>query len=94
MNRYKTAIFGAAFVVAGTAAGSSSALAQTFENYHCADGTHFIVGFFKYDSRAHMQIGGKACGLVRLALFGRWRDLAVHKGPRDGQVRQATCDGV
>jgi membrane-bound inhibitor of C-type lysozyme len=71
MNRYKTAIFGAAFVVAGTAAGSSSALAQTFENYHCADGTHFIVGFFKYDSRAHMQIGGKAVTLARrVALSG------------------------
>ena len=71
MNRYKTAIFGAAFVVAGMAAGSSSALAQTFENYHCADGTHFIVGFFKYDSRAHLQIGGKAVTLARrVALSG------------------------
>jgi len=71
MNRYKTAIFGAAFAVAGTVAGSSSALAQTFENYHCADGTHFIVGFYKYDSRAHVQIGGKAVTLAkRMALSG------------------------
>jgi len=71
MNRYKTAIFGAAFVVAGLAPGSSSALAQTFENYYCADGTRFIVGFFKYDSRAHLQIGGRAVTLAkRLALSG------------------------
>jgi membrane-bound inhibitor of C-type lysozyme len=70
MNRYKTAIFGAASVVAGMVAGSS-AQAQTFENYHCADGTHFIVGFYKYDSRAHLQIGGKAVTLAkRLALSG------------------------
>jgi membrane-bound inhibitor of C-type lysozyme len=71
MNRYKTVIFGAAFVVAGLAPGSSSALAQTFENYHCADGTRFIVGFFKYDSRAHLQIDGRAVTLAkRLALSG------------------------
>ena len=71
MNRYKTAIFGAAFVVAGMAPGSSSALAQTFQNYHCADGTRFIVGFFKYDSRAHLQIDGRAVTLAkRLSLSG------------------------
>jgi membrane-bound inhibitor of C-type lysozyme len=71
MNRYKTGIFGAAFVVVSMVSGSSSALAQTFENYHCADGTHFIVGFFKYDSRAHLQIGGEAVTLAkRVALSG------------------------
>ena len=71
MCGYKTAIFGVAFVVAGVVTGSSSALAQTFENYHCADGTRFIVGFFKYDSRAHLQIDGRAVTLARrLALSG------------------------
>ena len=71
MNRYTTAIFGAAFIVAGVVPGSSSALAQTFQSYHCADGTHFIVGFFKYDSRAHLQIDGNAVTLAkRLALSG------------------------
>ena len=71
MNRYKAAIFGAAFLVAAIVPGSSSALAQTFENYHCADGTRFIVGFFKYDSRAHLQIDGRAVTLARhLALSG------------------------
>src|ERR1700692_1381180 len=55
----KTAIFNAAFLVAAVVTGSSSALAQTFEAYHCARGTPFIVGFFKYDSRAHLQIDGR-----------------------------------
>ena len=71
MNGYKTVIFGAALLVAGVVTGSSSALAQTFENYHCADGTKFIVGFFKYDSRAHLQIDGRAVTLAkRLGLSG------------------------
>ena len=71
MNGYKTAILAAAFLIVGIVTGSSSALAQTFENYHCADGTRFIVGFFKYDSRAHLQIGGRAVTLAkRLALSG------------------------
>jgi hypothetical protein len=65
MYGYKTAIFGAALLVAGVVTGSSSALAQTFENYHCADGTRFILGFFKYDSRAHLQIDGRAVTLTR-----------------------------
>ncbi len=71
MNGYKTAILGAALLTAGIVTGASSALAQTFENYHCADGTRFIVGFFKYDSRARLQIGGRAVTLAkRLALSG------------------------
>jgi membrane-bound inhibitor of C-type lysozyme len=71
MNGYKTAILGAALLTMGIVTGSSSALAQTFENYHCADGTRFIVGFFKYDSRAHLQIDGRAVTLAkRLALSG------------------------
>jgi membrane-bound inhibitor of C-type lysozyme len=50
----------------------SAALAQTsFKNYQCADGTQFIVGFFQYDSRAHLQLDGKAVTLAkRLALSG------------------------
>jgi membrane-bound inhibitor of C-type lysozyme len=71
MNGYKTAILGAALVVVGGATGSSPALAQTFDSYHCADGTQFIVGFFKYDKRAHLQIGGRAVTLAkRVALSG------------------------
>jgi membrane-bound inhibitor of C-type lysozyme len=69
MNRRKSSIFAAVLFVA--AVGSSSALAQTFQSYRCADGTQFIVGFFEYDKRAHLQIDGKAVTLARrFALSG------------------------
>ena len=71
MTRYKTAAFGAALLIAGVVTGSSAAHAQTFGNYSCADGTRFIVGFYPYDSRAHLQIDGRAVTLKRrLALSG------------------------
>jgi membrane-bound inhibitor of C-type lysozyme len=55
----------------GLAAGSSSASAQTFQNYRCADGTQFIVGFYEYDKRAYLQIDGRAVTLARrVALSG------------------------
>jgi hypothetical protein len=57
--------------LAGAASGVPDAAAQTFQNYRCADGTQFIAGFFQYDSRAHLQLDGKAVTLVkRLALSG------------------------
>jgi len=70
MNRCGTIVFGAALWVA--AAGASPALAQTtWQNYQCADGSQFLVGFFQYDKRAHMQTDGKAVTLgKRLALSG------------------------
>jgi membrane-bound inhibitor of C-type lysozyme len=71
MNRRNTSIFGATLLVAGAAAASSAALAQTFQRYRCADGTQFIAGFFEYDSRAHLQIDGRAVTLAkRLTLSG------------------------
>jgi membrane-bound inhibitor of C-type lysozyme len=71
MIRCRTNIFGAALFVAGVAVAFSPASAQTFQNYRCADGTKFIVGFFKYDTRAHMQIDGSPVTLARrLALSG------------------------
>jgi hypothetical protein len=45
MNRRKHSIFGAVLFVA--VAGCSPTWAQTFQNYRCADGTQFIVGFFE-----------------------------------------------
>jgi membrane-bound inhibitor of C-type lysozyme len=65
MSRYKTIILGGALSVAGFVAGSSPAPAQTFQSYRCTDGTKFIVGFFEYDNRAHLQIDGKAVTLAR-----------------------------
>jgi membrane-bound inhibitor of C-type lysozyme len=63
MNRRKHSIFGATFLIA--AAGASPTTAQTFHTYRCSDGTQFIVGFFEYDNRAHLQIDGKAVTLTR-----------------------------
>ena len=69
MNNRRIAVFGAVFFW-GTIA-SSAAFAQTFQNYRCADGTQFIVGFFQYDARAHLQLDGKAVTLgKRLAFSG------------------------
>ena len=39
--------------------------AQTFQNFRCADGSQFIVGFFEYDPRAHLQIDGRAVTLAK-----------------------------
>ena len=71
MDRHKVIAFGAALFFAMAAAALSLASAQSFQSYRCADGTQFIVGFFEYDKRAHMQIDGKAVTLTkRLALLG------------------------
>jgi membrane-bound inhibitor of C-type lysozyme len=73
MNRRRITILGTAIFVMGVATGSSAALAQqtTFQTYRCADGSEFIVGFFGYDKRAHLQIDGKAVTLAkRVALSG------------------------
>jgi membrane-bound inhibitor of C-type lysozyme len=71
MNYRKIAIFATAVFAAGILAGPRVGLAQTFQSYRCADGTQFIVGFFQYDSRAHLQLDGKAVTLARrLALSG------------------------
>jgi membrane-bound inhibitor of C-type lysozyme len=61
-----------AIVVGGVAACASPAVAQTtFQNYRCADGAQFIVGFFRPDTRAHLQIDGRAVTLAkRFALSG------------------------
>jgi membrane-bound inhibitor of C-type lysozyme len=55
----------------GIATGGSPAWTQTFQNYRCADGTQFIVGFFEHDTRAYLQVDGRAVTLGRrLALSG------------------------
>jgi membrane-bound inhibitor of C-type lysozyme len=71
MNWRKAIFLAAVFSVAGVPAGVSPVSAQTFQNYRCADGTQFIVAFFPYDSRAHLQIDGTAVTLFRrIALSG------------------------
>lgn len=70
MNRCGTKlVFGAMLFVGAVAAGSSSAFAQTFQSYRCADRTQFIAGFYDHDSRAHLQIDGRAVTLARRFAF-------------------------
>ena len=72
MNFQKRAISTAALLFAAIMAGRPEASAQSrFQTYRCADGTQFVVGFFQYDSRAHLQLEGHAVTLKkRLALSG------------------------
>ena len=72
MNCRKHTIFAVRLLFAAAHSRASAAFAQsTFRNYRCADGTQFIVGFFQYDSRAHLQLDGKAVTLAkRVALSG------------------------
>ena len=65
MTRRGAIVFFVAFCVLGLAAGSTPASAQTFQNYRCADGTRFIVGFYKYDTRAFVQVDGGSVILPR-----------------------------
>ena len=71
MNYLWNTFFGAALCVAAIAAAPSAFAQSSFRNYRCADGSQFIVGFFQYDKRAHLQLDGKALTLPkRLALSG------------------------
>ena len=72
MNFTKRVIFAGTLLFVGAIAGSSEVSAQSrFQTYRCADGTQFVVGFFQYDSRAHLQLDGHALTLKkRLALSG------------------------
>ena len=71
MNCRMYTIFGVALCAAAMAAPSAAFAQSTFRNYSCADGAQFIVGFFQYDSRAHLQLDGKALTLPkRVALSG------------------------
>ena len=60
--------------VLGTMAGilgTAPAGAQSFQTYHCRDGSEFIIAFYPYDSRAFVQIDGRTVTLPRrLALSG------------------------
>jgi membrane-bound inhibitor of C-type lysozyme len=70
MNQCKTRlVFGTVLFVAAVVAGSSSAFAQTFQSYRCADRTQFIAGFYDHDSRAHLQIDGREVTLARRFAF-------------------------
>ena len=94
MNCREIVIFACCVIVGLRPVRSAAAAQTTFQNYRCADGTQFIVGFFQYDSRAHLQLDGKAVTLVkRLALSGsRYSGSGVtledHKG-RSATLKRA-----
>ena len=62
----------AAIFVASFVTQVSPALAQTFDSYRCADGTHLILAFYPSDKRAYLQIDGRAVTLRKsLTVPGR-----------------------
>lgn len=70
MDRHKAIILAVA-ILAGGMVDARPVAAQTFQNYHCADGTNFIVGFYDYDKRAFVQIDGTSLPLKkRVTLSG------------------------
>ncbi|OAF10862.1 lysozyme inhibitor [Bradyrhizobium centrolobii] len=70
MDRHKAIILAFAVLAGGTFQ-ARPVSAQTFQTYHCADGTQFIVGFYDYDKRAFLQIDGEPITLAkRLTVSG------------------------
>src|SRR5580698_9493975 len=62
----------AVIFVAGFVSQASPVSAQTFDSYHCADGTHFILAFYPSDKRAYLQVDGRAVTLKKgLTLSGK-----------------------
>jgi membrane-bound inhibitor of C-type lysozyme len=51
--------------VTGILAGQLPAGGQTFSMYRCSDGSEFIAAFYEGDSRAHLQLDGKAVALSK-----------------------------
>ncbi|WP_082650214.1 MliC family protein [Bradyrhizobium lablabi] len=89
MNCLGNKVFGAALCAAAIATISPAAFAQsTFRNYRCADGSQFMVGFFQYDKRAHLQLDGKALTLPR-----RWT-LSGSRYQAKGVTLRITKAGV
>ena len=69
MNRKEIAHLVGALLLTMVAGTTHAAAQTTFQTWRCADGTEFIVGFFQYDKRAHMQVDGKAVTLHKRATF-------------------------
>ncbi|MEN3348089.1 MAG: hypothetical protein V7632_1724 [Bradyrhizobium sp.] len=66
--RWSARVAGA--ILFGAACCSAASAQSAFRNYRCADGTQFVA-LFGADSRAHLQLDGKAVALKkRLSLTG------------------------
>jgi membrane-bound inhibitor of C-type lysozyme len=82
---------GSAIIILAAAAftmGAVPARAQTFQNYRCADGSNFIVAFYPYDKRAHIQLDGRAVTLARRPTLSGVRYSAT------GVMLRMTKDGA
>ncbi len=44
---------------------SSQARTQTFQAYHCVDGTRFLLAFYPYDKHVYVQVDGQPVVLHR-----------------------------
>ncbi|UPK39815.1 MliC family protein [Bradyrhizobium sp. 186] len=70
MGGHKAVLLAITMLASGVS-GARQADAQTFQTYRCTDGTQFIVGFYDYDKRAFLQIGGEPVTLAkRLTVSG------------------------
>jgi membrane-bound inhibitor of C-type lysozyme len=47
--------------------------AQTFQTYHCRDGSEFVTALFKGDRSAYLQLDGQALALTRRLSLSGWR---------------------
>jgi hypothetical protein len=66
-----TRIVPGAAVMAAILSCLTRANAQSFQTYHCTDGTQFILGLYPHDPDAYLQIDGNPVTLRRrLALSG------------------------
>ena len=65
-KRIFVVVFGTAIIFGGL-----PAAAQTFSTYRCQDGSEFVAAFYREDTRAHLQLDGKAVALPkRVSLSG------------------------
>lgn len=62
MQRYILIAF---FGATGIFAAQLPASAETFSWYRCQDGSEFIAAFYEGDTRAHLQLDGKAVTLPK-----------------------------
>ena len=62
-------------MVAAQVAGITVATAQTsaLQTFRCDDGSNFVVAFYRGESRAHVQLDGKAMTLPRRLSLSRAR---------------------
>ena len=72
----------------GLAVGITTAQAQTFYHYECADGAHFEVGFYQDTKAAFLQFDGRSLQLPKRF------SLTSQRFAKDGVTFSMKRDGV